>query len=266
MSKQLKVVVSGNGRPVIFLHGVISTHRYWDDVVNKLSKTAKLIRPDLLGFGDSPRQKNADYGIDTQIGWLKETTKGYMKDRPILVGHSLGAIIALKWANQKTTFPNLVLTSIPILDKATLRAQITSLSKNEPILNKVKNERIAFKALSYASLMPKRVARRIMKTVPSHVAEDTTRHDRKALRHVFSNVVFSDEVANLLSEISVPTTVIVSTNDPISNVQLLKKQAKCNRYINVVTVDCSHQIPIDKPDMVANMIKGIIDADDRQKG
>ncbi|MBE0699041.1 MAG: alpha/beta hydrolase, partial [Anaerolineaceae bacterium] len=44
----------GNGIPVIFLHGFPFDHSIWEPLVPFLESDARLILPDLRGFGKSP--------------------------------------------------------------------------------------------------------------------------------------------------------------------------------------------------------------------
>ncbi len=46
---KLHVVERGQGRPVILLHGIASTHRFWTDVLEGLDSNYGVITPDRHG-------------------------------------------------------------------------------------------------------------------------------------------------------------------------------------------------------------------------
>jgi pimeloyl-ACP methyl ester carboxylesterase len=88
------------GAPVVvFLHGITGSRRYWEKRVRSLQGRYRLILPDLLGFGLSPKPK-LEYGMST----FRDTLRDFLVDRglaerPIhFVGHSLGSLIALEYA------------------------------------------------------------------------------------------------------------------------------------------------------------------------
>src|SRR5690349_2960134 len=53
----LHYVTTGNprGPALLFLHGITGSRRYWEKKVRPLARDYRLILPDLLGFGLSPK-------------------------------------------------------------------------------------------------------------------------------------------------------------------------------------------------------------------
>lgn len=99
----------------VFIHGIGNTLHAWDEVVKRMPKDVRLIGVDLLGFGASPKPKWARYNAKTQARSVGMTLLGLnLSQRPIIVGHSLGALVAVEVAR---SFPlmlrGLVLCSPP---------------------------------------------------------------------------------------------------------------------------------------------------------
>ena len=96
---------------VVFLPGLGATTRYWGDRVRPLATTHRVVLVDLLGFGESPKPW-CKYSVDRHVQALADV----LAHRPPfrLVGHSLGAVLALAYAAR---YPNqvsdLVLFSLP---------------------------------------------------------------------------------------------------------------------------------------------------------
>lgn len=86
---------------IVFIHGIGNTLHAWDDVVKKMPKDIRLIGIDLLGFGGSPRPHWTQYNAKTQARSVGATllTLGLSK-RVIIVGHSLGALVAVEVARR----------------------------------------------------------------------------------------------------------------------------------------------------------------------
>ncbi|WKX15801.1 alpha/beta fold hydrolase [Streptomyces sp. NL15-2K] len=87
----------GAGEPVVLLHGLGSHRLTWDTVMPLLTEQREIIAMDLPGFGESP---DLDPGIprdlDTAVLWLGSVFAALGVERPHVVGHSLGGLIALR--------------------------------------------------------------------------------------------------------------------------------------------------------------------------
>ena len=91
----------GTGPVVILLHGLASSSRNWEEIVPLLSPRYRCITIDLLGFGQSPKPEGAEYSIEQHVGSLHRTIRHLKIREPyILVGHSLGSLLACRYARQ----------------------------------------------------------------------------------------------------------------------------------------------------------------------
>lgn len=100
---------------LVFIHGIGNSAHAWDDVVKKLPKDVRIIGVDLLGFGKSPKPAWAQYNAKTQARSVGLTILGMrLAQQPILVGHSLGALISVEIAKRyPLAIQRLVLCSPP---------------------------------------------------------------------------------------------------------------------------------------------------------
>ncbi|MGV9001661.1 MAG: alpha/beta fold hydrolase [Candidatus Saccharimonadaceae bacterium] len=99
----------------VLIHGIGNTLHSWDEVVKLMPKDVRIIGIDLLGFGKSPKPAWAIYNAKTQARSVGVTLFGLrMAQRPIIVGHSLGALVAVEIARRYPLLPKqLVLCSPP---------------------------------------------------------------------------------------------------------------------------------------------------------
>jgi len=100
---------------VVFIHGIGNTLHSWDEVAARMPKDIRVIGIDLLGFGKSPKPTRAMYSAKTQARSVGVTLLGLrLTQQPILVGHSLGALVAVELAKRYPLMPRqLVLCSPP---------------------------------------------------------------------------------------------------------------------------------------------------------
>ncbi len=96
-SQLIHYEVLGRGQPLVFLHGWLGSWRYWWPSMQALSTHYRTFAFDLWGFGDSSKNTNA-YTIDAYIEMVNQFIDKLGVARPvILVGHGLGAVIALRY-------------------------------------------------------------------------------------------------------------------------------------------------------------------------
>jgi pimeloyl-ACP methyl ester carboxylesterase len=106
----------GSGPTIIMLHGIATSSVSWDRMVPYLQNNFKCVTIDLLGFGDSPKPDWYSYTPDEHIKNIHHTIKKLKVKGPIIiVGHSMGSLLALHYANK---YPNkikaLIMLSPPI--------------------------------------------------------------------------------------------------------------------------------------------------------
>lgn len=89
--------VFGRGRPVLFLHGWLGSWRYWFPTIEVVSEHFRTYSFDFWGFGDS-RRKNTQESIQNYSNQVIRFLDALGIDRVMLVGHSMGGMVALKTA------------------------------------------------------------------------------------------------------------------------------------------------------------------------
>jgi pimeloyl-ACP methyl ester carboxylesterase len=90
---------SGQGFPVIFLHGFGESKELWQMFQAHLSTKYRTIAPDLPGFGQSPLFNN-ELTLEDVAEKLHEWTSEIGVKECIMIGHSLGGYITLAFANK----------------------------------------------------------------------------------------------------------------------------------------------------------------------
>ena len=94
-----------DGTPIVVLHGSNQSSHSWDLVSLNLSKTHRVLALDQRGHGDSEWNRGAHYDAVEMAHDAAAFVERYTDEAPVLIGHSLGGMVAL---NLAVRYPGLV--------------------------------------------------------------------------------------------------------------------------------------------------------------
>ena len=99
---EINAVVTGNGPPLLLLHGFPQTHLIWRKVLPQLSRSFTVVATDLRGYGDSSKPAglpdHANYAKRAMALDQAEVMRTLGFDRFLLCGHDRGARVAHRLA------------------------------------------------------------------------------------------------------------------------------------------------------------------------
>jgi len=86
----------GAGEQVVLIHGIAADGGKWSPLIKLLPKNKyRVVAPDLLGFGESPRPEWNTYTVNEHARAVVATLKRrHVRGPVVLVGHSMGCLIA----------------------------------------------------------------------------------------------------------------------------------------------------------------------------
>ena len=90
--------IRGPGRPVVYLNGAYADQRPWRPVIAELGPDWRHITYDERARGRSKR--SSDYSFEACLRDLDAILDATGVDRPLLVGWSYGATLAVHWADR----------------------------------------------------------------------------------------------------------------------------------------------------------------------
>lgn len=102
LDQHMTYVESGQGDPVVFLHGNPTSSYLWRNITPHLADRARCIAPDLIGMGDSDKLSGSnpgryDYGVHREFLAALLERLG-INDRVTLVLHDWGSALGFDWA------------------------------------------------------------------------------------------------------------------------------------------------------------------------
>jgi pimeloyl-[acyl-carrier protein] methyl ester esterase len=214
--RQLAWYEAGQGRPLVLLHGWAMSAAVFSEIATLLASGFRLLIPDLPGHGgSSPSPRNDLAGISTDLAcWLAATEK----EPVVLVGWSLGGMLALELSHQKRV-PVDRLVLVGTTPRFTLSddweyglpsAQLRALARN---LERRFDATLAdFFALAFAG---EKISKERLRAIRNFAVKQSVLPDHDAALGLL-NLLASQDQRAILSEIDQPALVLHGELDQIA--------------------------------------------------
>lgn len=234
---------------ILFIHGIGNSGEAWDDVIAKLPPNVNVLTIDLLGFGMSPKPTWAIYNAKTQARSVIATlVKLRLSSRLIVVGHSLGALIAVEVAKRYPLLvKSLILCSPPFYsDRHTDRRMPNGDTILKNFYRKVQQHPEEF--LKFSAVAKKYG----LVNKSFNVTRDHVGSYMGALEASIVNQTSLEDAKKL----NKPMTIIHGTLDPVVIRRNLKELTEVNANAELKTIVAGHEV---KGRYVPFLVRTIID-------
>jgi pimeloyl-ACP methyl ester carboxylesterase len=94
---RLSVQLGGEGPPLLLVHGWMGKGYTWRHVAPLLAARHRVVVPDMRGYGESDKPEGGYDGLSL-VEDLRALCAALGVERPLVVGHDMGALPALLWA------------------------------------------------------------------------------------------------------------------------------------------------------------------------
>jgi pimeloyl-ACP methyl ester carboxylesterase len=224
---------------LVLLHGIGASAERWLPVVSGLSRSFRVIVPDIIGFGYSDKPA-VEYTIDFFLTFLR----GFLDNLDIwkasIVGSSFGGLLAIEFAIMLSKRVNKLVLAAPagIMRSSTHVLDQYIMAALYPTRE---NALKAFMDMAYD---------------PGIVTEDTVRDFVNRMRlpnakYAFMSTLLgirdSLNLSDRLSRISMPTLFIWGKNDTMIPLEHSKDYKEVPRGEIVIINDCGHTPYVEKP-------------------
>lgn len=233
---RLHVEESGEGEPVVLLHGLGQSGKKWEHLVAKLEGGRwRVIVPDLLGFGRSPKPQWGSYTAQEHAHAVMAALKRRgLKGAAVLVGHSMGCLVAVHIA---ATRPDLV---------KRLVLYEPPLFADDPVYRKHTRRRgHYFRLYQYIASRPQLAAveRQMIWRAVSRVAGlRLTGEELVPFERSLHNTIMAQTTYNELRRIVIPTNIIHGRWDLIVTRSQIDEMFAHNRHITIHMSNTTHDI------------------------
>ncbi len=190
---------SKNRKSLVFVHGSGCDHTLWKNQYERLQGNYNIVALDLPGHGQSEGKGEEEVGL--YVEWVKKIAEGLGLQRPVLVGHSLGAAISLTFA---VTYGAMLSGIVPV--GGGVRMPVNAL-----ILDGIRNEPASTLALIAKLSVTKKNREKFLPSVTEAVSK------------AGPNVVYGDflscdrlDITEEITGIDVPTLLICGDDDKMT--------------------------------------------------
>jgi len=218
---------------LLFIHGIGNSGAAWNDVIDKLPSDIRIITIDLLGFGESPSPKWAVYSAKTQARSVLATLLKLRITTPIIVvGHSLGSLVAIEMATRYPLIINkLILCSPPLYDDSESRLPSADNLRRQLYIAATQHPDQFLRMAAFG------VKYRLVNSAFNVTAENIDSYVA-----TLSSMIINQTSLHDAYKLNVPTTIIKGTLDPFIVAKNFRKLSKSNSNIKVKTIIAGHEV------------------------
>ena len=236
----------GRGEPtLVFLHYFSGAAASWQWVIEHLASDFRCVALDLPGFGQAPPL--AEPSLETYSDFVWEALSALGIDQFVLIGHSMGAKIALQ-----------VAMSSLFAEPRQLILVAPSPPTQEPMPDDEKQRLLSFH--------PSQENAATTVDQATHIQLPTERRSLAIHTHTMAaesawrwwlQVGMRHSIADQLHAIAAPVTVIASPDDPVIPFDVVQRDV-IDRIAGATLVEqagVGHLMPLEIPEKVANAIR-----------
>lgn len=229
-------------QPIIILHGWGLNGSKYNQLLKILkNKGFDVYSPDLPGFGQEPLISES-MKLDDYIEFIDKYIKRNKIENPILIGHSFGGRIALKYGwEYPEKVSKIILTGTPVIRNRTL-------VKRFAYLIAILGGKI-FKNLFFKE--------KLRKSLYFFIGE-WDYYKAGPLTQVFKNII-GEDLVKYFKEIKVPVFLVWGEKDMITPVNSVNKMTKIRNDVrSIIVPGIGHKLPYERPDIFVKSLESFI--------
>lgn len=255
---RLKTYVYGNedAPTAVLLHGINNSSKNWLPTISSIKRPAHILSIDLLGFGASPKPENIKYTTQDHLKSINYTINKQTAREPfVLVGHSMGAILAVEYAHtHPERVSELILCSFPYYKNKDLTEGI-----------KAKWAKIAGKTLysvySWVRNHPDptlRSAKLAKHITPAGVEINLTKEGWTPFVESLKNTIEKQDLTTHFDNLKMPIHIISGKLDPVIIATNINQLVASHKNISSHTVTTGHDLTPLFSKRIASIIDSIL--------
>lgn len=258
LSHPLSARVLGSGPPVVLVHGLGASGRYWGAAYDRLAEDHLLVVPDLLGFGSSPRPDHG-YGPDEHAAAVYGCLDVAGVDEPaVLVAHSAGTIVALRMAATRPERVRAVIAFGPPLYASAAEAtqHVAALGMMARLF--ANDGRVAERVCHWVCRHRALAARlAVISTpgLPPEVVADGVQHSWNSYSESLMELVFVGDLNEWFDDIAQPVVLVAGDSDRACDFEWLRRLADRHDNIRLETWTGDHHLPLSAPSAIMRVVR-----------
>lgn len=264
-----RILRSGEGAPVLLLHGSPDSASEWDAVRGALGGGYACCAPDLPGLGESPGATGFQYTAPEMDLFVDEVLEAWGVSRPIvLVVHDIGGVFGLPWAARNPhRVRGIVITNTAVFDDFRWFAAARLWGRTDPVgatLARLGMRLLGAKDAAVFRGLARRRSPEIADVDVDRMAREFARNPtaRRSTLKIFRRIVargyFADVGAQMESLTrTVPTRVLWGSGDPYVPARYARafEGARVQEYHGA-----GHWVPLSRPKAIAAAVCDLTEA------
>ncbi|MGI8607971.1 MAG: alpha/beta fold hydrolase [Candidatus Dormibacteria bacterium] len=235
------------GPPGILLHGMCGSHRYWGAEFDVLAARCRLLVPDLLGFGHSPKPKSG-YSADGHADAIAASLSESGIDEPVIVvGHSMGTLVGLALLDRHPELVDTVIAIAPPIYKARedARQHINSMSTFIRFMAFDPPARMLCTWMCANRELARRLVPLLRPDVPGPLARDAVDHTWFSYVQSMEGLILSAEAPAWVRRATRPVHLLAALDDAVPDIGLLDELRAANPLVSLTLLgDGGHELPL----------------------
>lgn len=230
---RVRMEVTGEGRPLILMHGWGCDHTTVRSIAATAAQTHTVYNIDFPGFGGSQEPPEV-WGVELYTRLIEDLVRKEGLERPVLIGHSFGGRVSILYASRNDVDKVVLVDAAGIKPKRSLKYYLKVYS--------FKAGKRFWELLLGKEKAQERVDRMRAKRGSSDYAGASP-----MMRRILSKVV-NEDLTDRLPLISAPTLLIWGENDTATPIADAKKMSRLIPGSGLVSFPgCGHYSFLDNP-------------------
>lgn len=230
---RVRMEVTGEGRPLILMHGWGCDHNTVRSIAATAAQTHTVYNIDFPGFGGSQEPPEV-WGVELYTRLIEDLVRKEGLERPVLIGHSFGGRVSILYASRNEVDKVVLVDAAGIKPKRSLKYYLKVYS--------FKAGKRFWELLLGKEKAQERVDRMRAKRGSSDYAGASP-----MMRRILSKVV-NEDLTDRLPLISAPTLLIWGENDTATPIADAKKMSRLIPGSGLVSFPgCGHYSFLDNP-------------------
>lgn len=255
------VETSGDGFPVVLLHGFTGDTSTWSTCEELLKKNSKIIKIDLVGHGNSSSPESTErYEMKSVVDDLSLIFQHLNIKQADLVGYSMGGRVALAFALTNPTFVRKLVLESASPGLLTEEERSSRRVQDQQLANRIREKGIDWFIEYWENIPLFESQKKLPLPLRKRIKEQRKQNSIKGLANSLigmgtgSQPSFWEKLTNYSGEV-----LLLTGSMDIKFVSIAEKMSirlKNSRWINID--GCGHAIHVEQPEKFGTIVSGFL--------
>jgi len=226
-----------------------ASNLYWGHFFDSLGDAHRLLVPDLLGFGRSPKPA-IGYSAQAHAAALADSLQECGIHEPVLVaGHSMGTIAGLALARYHPELVAAVVAIAPPIyrTRADARRHVRAMGPVEGMMAFDPPAKLVCRAMCAHRELAARLAPLLRPDLPVPIARDVVQHIWTSYSESMEELILESHAPDWLSAIDVPVHLFAALDDPVTDIRFLNELTAAHQNVALTLwPDGGHDLPLSR--------------------